>query len=39
MTHLVDEMVYPDQTPWHSQGNALPPGQPIDTWARQAGRT
>ncbi len=37
MTHLVDEMAYTDQTPWHGLGNALSPGQSIETWARQAG--
>tara|TARA_R100000322_G_scaffold160184_2_gene121509 strand:+ start:731 stop:1030 length:300 start_codon:yes stop_codon:yes gene_type:complete len=30
-------MVYAGRTPWHGLGNALPPGQPIETWAHQAG--
>ncbi len=37
MTHLVEQMAYVGQTPWHGLGNALPPGQTIETWARQAG--
>lgn len=37
MTHLEDQMAYADQTPWHGLGNALSPGQSIETWARQAG--
>ena len=30
-------MAYTGQTPWHSLGNALPPQQSIDVWAREAG--
>jgi phage/plasmid-like protein (TIGR03299 family) len=37
MAHLVQQMAYVGQTPWHELGNKLPPRQSIDTWAREAG--
>ena len=37
MAHLVENMAYTGQTPWHGLGNPLTPNQPIETWAKQAG--
>lgn len=37
MAHQVQTMAYTGQTPWHDLGNALPPKQPIDVWAKEAG--
>lgn len=37
MAHLVENMAYVGQTPWHGLGHALPPKQPIEVWAKQAG--
>lgn len=37
MAHQVQTMAYVGQTPWHSLGNALPPKQSIDVWAKEAG--
>ena len=37
MAHLIEQMAYVGQTPWHDLGNALPPNQPIEVWAREAG--
>lgn len=37
MAHLVQQMAYVGQTPWHELGNQLPPKQPLEVWARQAG--
>lgn len=37
MAHLVQQMAYVGQTPWHELGNQLPPRQPLEVWAKQAG--
>jgi phage/plasmid-like protein (TIGR03299 family) len=37
MAHLVQQMAYVGQTPWHDLGNQLPPKQPLDVWAEKAG--
>jgi phage/plasmid-like protein (TIGR03299 family) len=37
MSHLVQGMAFVGATPWHELGNKLPPRQPIDVWAKQAG--
>lgn len=37
MSHLVQQMAYVGETPWHGLGNALSPRQPLETWAVQAG--
>ncbi len=37
MAHLIEQMAYVGQTPWHDLGNVLPPNQPIEVWAREAG--
>ncbi|MFM0131241.1 DUF932 domain-containing protein [Paraburkholderia sediminicola] len=35
--HLVSNMAYVGETPWHGLGNQLAPNQPIEVWAKQAG--
>ncbi|WP_434661502.1 DUF932 domain-containing protein [Paraburkholderia sp. A3BS-1L] len=35
--HLVRNMAYVGETPWHGLGNQLSPRQPIEVWAKQAG--
>lgn len=43
MAHMIDEsnaranIAYVGETPWHGLGQALQPGQPIETWAEAAG--
>ena len=37
MAHLIEKMAYVGATPWHQLGNQLPPKQPIEVWAEQAG--
>lgn len=37
MAHLVEQMAYVGDAPWHRLGNALAPKQPIEVWAQQAG--
>jgi len=37
MSHLLQSMAYVGAAPWHQLGNALPPKQPIEVWAQQAG--
>jgi len=37
MAHILQQMAYVGQTPWHDLGNPLPPKQPIEVWAQQAG--
>ena len=37
MPHLLEQMAYVGQTPWHQLGNQLPRKQPIEVWAEKAG--
>lgn len=37
MAHLVENMAYVGQTPWHGLGRQLDSGLPIDEWVIQAG--
>lgn len=37
MAHLIEQMAYIGQTPWHGLGNQLTTHQPIEVWAQQAG--
>jgi phage/plasmid-like protein (TIGR03299 family) len=37
MPHAIERMAYVGETPWHQLGSALPPKQPIEVWAKQAG--
>ena len=37
MSHLVQNMAYSGETPWHQLGNRLPAKQPIEIWAEKAG--
>lgn len=37
MAHLIEKMAYVGQPPWHELGNQLPPKQPLEVWATQAG--
>ena len=37
MAHLLENMAYVGDVPWHGLGNALPAKQPIDVWQREAG--
>jgi len=37
MAHLLEQMAYVGETPWHGLGNKLDTHQPIDVWAKQSG--
>ena len=37
MAHLIERMAYMGETPWHDLGSQLPPKQPLEVWAKQAG--
>ena len=37
MAHLIENMAFVGEKPWHGLGNELAPKQPIEVWARQAG--
>lgn len=37
MAHLIENMAYVGETPWHGLGNPLTQNQPIEVWAQQAG--
>lgn len=37
MAHLIQQMAYVGEAPWHRLGNELPPKQSIEAWAERAG--
>lgn len=37
MAHLLQQMAYIGDTPWHGLGNQLSAHEPIEVWAKQAG--
>ncbi len=37
MAHLIQQMAYVGEAPWHQLGNQLPAKQPIEVWAEKAG--
>ncbi|MFZ3120381.1 MAG: DUF932 domain-containing protein [Variovorax sp.] len=37
MAHLIENMAYAGETPWHMLGQQLPVKQPLEVWAQKAG--
>ena len=37
MAHLLEQMAYIGDVPWHGLGNQLSANEPIEVWAQQAG--
>ncbi|WP_454867174.1 DUF932 domain-containing protein [Pseudomonas lini] len=37
MAHLIEQMAYVGDAPWHGLGSALSPKQPLEIWQREAG--
>jgi phage/plasmid-like protein (TIGR03299 family) len=37
MSHLLENMAYVGETPWHGLGNQLTPKQPLEVWVQQSG--
>lgn len=37
MAHLIEQMAYVGQAPWHGLGSELSPKQPLEVWQREAG--
>ena len=37
MAHQIENMAFVGETPWHGLGHTLPPKQPLEVWAANAG--